>query len=305
LGFTPEVQALARQGMMMTIKSVGTGNNMLGKVLKNIMADKDKYLGNHAIVTAQVACSLATVLKWSSDTTFQKLTFAAFFHDIAITNNKLAQVENDKELSERVSEFTEDEVKRYRVHPAIATQVTSKFKEVPTDVDVIISQHHERPDGSGFPRKLVGDQIAPLAALFIISHDLVDRIFKHGNTNLAEFLTEYKAKYSVGRFGKILQVVDASAMGLDTSAPPAGATNPGPASTTSAPAAAAKPAATATPPTSAAKPAASSAAPAKPTAPSGQTPAAKAPAAAPASAANPAAPAAKPAAAAAQKPKAA
>ncbi len=214
LGFTPEVQALARQGMLMTIKAVGSGNSMLANIFRSIAADKDNYLGSHAILTAQLSCALATMLKWSSETTFQKLTFAAFFHDIAITNQTLAQISTIAELDTRQGEFTEDEIKKFKNHASIAVQVTSKFKEVPTDVDTIITQHHERPDGSGFPRGLTAENIAPLSLIFIIAHDLVNHVFFHGTEGIDKFLVEYKAKYPTGKFSKMLAQIDLGSMGL-------------------------------------------------------------------------------------------
>jgi HD-GYP domain-containing protein (c-di-GMP phosphodiesterase class II) len=208
LGFTPEVQALAKQGMVMTLKTIGTGTPMLSQIFKSVMAEKDKYSGNHAILTAQLACSLATLMKWSSESTFQKLTFAAFFHDIAITNNNLVQINSPEELEKRKAEFTKEEITTFKAHPLIGAQTTAKFKEVPPDVDVIISQHHERPDGTGFPRKLAGEKIAPLAALFIIAHDLVHEVLQNGSAGLPAYLENYKKQYPAGRFKKILDCVD-------------------------------------------------------------------------------------------------
>ena len=221
IGFTPEVQAIAKQGMMTTLKVIGSGKPQLAKILKSIVANKDKYVGSHAILTSQIACSLATKVQWSSETTFQKLTFAAFFHDMTITNNTLAQVKDLKELEARKSEFTEDEAKRYQAHPTIIPQLLVNFSEVPKDVDMIIAQHHEKPDGSGFPRGLSGNNISPLSTLFIIAHDLVDHIFANGMDKIEPFLADYKAQHSEGHFKKILAQIDLASLGLGPDSPAA------------------------------------------------------------------------------------
>lgn len=214
LGFTPEVMGLAKQGIFMTIKSIGPNPSQLNKIVKNILADKERYLGNHAIVTAQVACSLAALMEWHSETTYQKLTFAAFFHDIILQNNSLAKVLDLNELEQKVADFTADEVKRYKLHTAACAQIAANFKEVPSDVHLIISQHHEKPDGKGFPRGLTEKQLAPLAMVFIIAHDVVHHVFDHGPASLEGFLKAYKEKYSIGRFGKILAKLSAAELGL-------------------------------------------------------------------------------------------
>ena len=48
---------------------------------------------------------------------------------------------------------------------------------LPPDVDSIILEHHERPDGTGVPKQLTANQIKPLSSIFIFAHDIVDIIF--------------------------------------------------------------------------------------------------------------------------------
>ena len=265
IGFTPEVQALARQGMLTTLKTIGSGKPPLAKIVKGILAEKDKYIGSHAILTSQIACSLATSITWSSDTTFQKLTFAAFFHDMIITNNALAQIKDPVELERRKSEFTEEEYKRFNMHPAAIAQMITKFSEVPTDVDMIIAQHHEKPDGSGWPRKLQGQNIAPLSALFIIAHDIVDYIFENGTENIDAYFVDYKAKYSSGHFRKILAQMDLGKIGLGTDPGAGGASSVPSAAAAAGGAPAATPAAAAAAAAPAKAPAPAAASPAKTT----------------------------------------
>ena len=214
IGFTPEVQELAKQGMIATLRTVGNGKPSLSRILKGILLEKDKYIGSHAILTSQVACSLASSISWSSETTFQKLTFAAFFHDMLLTNNSLAQIKTMDELEKRKSEFTEDEMKRFKMHPILASQVIATFSEVPADVDMIISQHHEKPDGSGWPRRLEGPNISPLSSLFIVAHDIVDQIFTHGTKDMDKFYNQYREKYSSGHFKKILAQANLGSLGF-------------------------------------------------------------------------------------------
>ena len=49
------------------------------------------------------------------------------------------------------------------------------MSEIPPDVDNIIIQHHERPDGRGYPNGLRGDDI-PLAARIVHVADAYDAI---------------------------------------------------------------------------------------------------------------------------------
>ena len=207
LGFTAEVQQLAKENIRMTVKSIGS-NPRFSEILNRLNRDPDKYISSHSMMLAHVACCMATEMKWPSDTTFQKLTSAALCHDVVLNNHKLAAIKSLKELEEKKVQFTEKECEEFKKHPIAASGMIKRFSEMPADVDVIILQHHERPDGTGFPRKLTAARIAPLACLFIIAHDLVDYVFdKGGCYNIAEFIEHYKDMYNVGNFKKIVQAL--------------------------------------------------------------------------------------------------
>ena len=84
-----------------------------------------------------------------------------------------------------------------------------KMSEVPANVDIILAQHHERPDGSGFPRSLASNYIAPLSAVFIVAHDLADFVLSSGSDfKMASFLDQMRPHYNFGQFKKIFVVLE-------------------------------------------------------------------------------------------------
>lgn len=84
-----------------------------------------------------------------------------------------------------------------------------KFKEVPADTTEIVLQHHELPQGGGFPRGLVHKFIGNLAALFIIAHEVVGEIIEKGDKfDMFAFFDKYKGKYSQGKFREIIKAID-------------------------------------------------------------------------------------------------
>lgn len=207
LGFTPEIQELAKQGIQATMKVIGRSPR-LSNLMRTLVVDKDKYVASHSLQIAQIACGLAAAVDWGSETTFQKLSFASFFHDIMFTNQRLAGLATLSELEAHAMEFKASEIEQFKHHPIEIAHTVSQFKEVPSDVDAILLQHHERPDGTGFPRHLHGAQIAPLAAIFIVAHDLVQHVMRHGNGNLDRFIDEYRNRCNTGHFRKILDAVE-------------------------------------------------------------------------------------------------
>ena len=208
LGFTDEVQQVAKQGVQLALKAIGT-NPKLSQIIHAMGREKDKYISSHSMATAHVACAISASLNWPSGTTFQKLTYAAFFHDIGIRNQDLARVKGMDEFALRSANFSLDEAGAFKNHPLIGAEVIRRFSEIPPDVDLIISQHHERPDGTGFPKGLTGSYVAPLSCLFIVAHDLVDHMWDTGNApTIEKFFEDYQLKNSLGNFRKILASLD-------------------------------------------------------------------------------------------------
>ncbi len=207
LGFTKEIEFVARENVKLAVKAVGK-NPQLSKILMAFVTAKGNYISSHSIVVANVACALASRMDWPSETTFQKLSVAAIFHDIMLRNNTLAAIQDLKELERRQTEFTLEELQAYKEHPLKAAAIVQKFSEIPADVDTIIAQHHERPDGSGFPKGLTASQISPLSTLFIVAHELVQYVFdRNPKEGFRDFVEQYKGKYSMGNFKKVLSKI--------------------------------------------------------------------------------------------------
>lgn len=207
IGFNEEVQDLAKKNVELTLKTIGSNprlSDLIGKI-----TSEGSYISQHSTVLAHVACCVAKEMDWGSDATFSKLVLAAYMHDISLKEPGLAKVNTLRELEEKKSAFPPEEVKQYHLHPAKAADVVRSFKEVPSDVDIIVQQHHERPNGSGFPRGLLFNYISPLSSLFIVAHDLSQAIlFKRASFNLSSWVTEKKPFFNQGNFKKVMAALE-------------------------------------------------------------------------------------------------
>jgi HD-GYP domain-containing protein (c-di-GMP phosphodiesterase class II) len=210
IGFTPAVQKVIKTQVAITMRTMGSSPN-LKDLLAKITRSQAEYSGAHSTLTAYLACAIASQAGWGSESTFHKLNLAAFLHDVTLSNSKLAACETIRDVEERA--FTEQELKAFKEHPVQAAEVVKTFNEVPPDVDVIIAQHHERPGGNGFPRKLARTHIAPLSCVFIVAHDLA-RYLLSADPNLAQgaalrlFIEQARARYDSGQFKKALAAIE-------------------------------------------------------------------------------------------------
>ncbi|MES2856521.1 MAG: HD domain-containing phosphohydrolase, partial [Bdellovibrionota bacterium] len=203
IGFTEPVMALAKTHVEMAVKVIGKFPR-LHRIFEGSLFRNSNYTSRHSVMVAHVACAIASKLNWPSDSTFQKLIVASLLHDIALVRPEFCEIHNKADLDKAKERFSQAEHHAIETHPFAAADIVSKLHEIPADVFAVVSQHHERPDGSGFPRGMHATTIAPLAAVFIVAHELVDEVEAKGDKfEMIKFWEERAGSYSGGTFKKI------------------------------------------------------------------------------------------------------
>ena len=199
LGFTKEAQMIAKSSVQMTAKLIGS-KPKLSKILTDLKSKEGDYVSGHSISLGGLACALAHKLEWNSAGTYFKLSLAAFIHDITL-DDRLAKEGSLRDAS-LAGTFSSDDLIKIKLHTIHAADYVRKMNEIPSDVDQIVFQHHEKGDGSGFPRSLTSKFISPLATIFIVAHDLLDYLTRSGGETMEGFLEEYEHIYKSGNFRK-------------------------------------------------------------------------------------------------------
>lgn len=76
---------------------------------------------------------------------------------------------------------------------------------LPTDIDNIILNHHELPDGKGYPRGLSSMQISPISCIFILAEKISISMIRNGVRYVSqeEFIDSLEI-YNHGNFKKPL-----------------------------------------------------------------------------------------------------
>ena len=163
IGLSPQVVDLAHATVENTV-SLLRRHPQLDDLLSGLEASASGLFG-HSLLTSYLAYAIAHKTEWVSEQTLQKLTMASFLHDIMLDDESGFAMECDRELSQsNMSAVFYD-------HPIKTAEMARQIKGLPSDLDHIIMQHHERPDGLGFPRKMSCHSISPLAAVFIVAHE--------------------------------------------------------------------------------------------------------------------------------------
>lgn len=101
----------------------------------------------------------------------ESLALAALLHDIGISELPPSIQGKD------VQDMTSAEFEVYRTHPERSIKLLQKKRVTLDDVVFkIILQHHERPNGNGFPMGLAGKEILPEAQVLAIADAFTDLI---------------------------------------------------------------------------------------------------------------------------------
>lgn len=90
------------------------------------------------------------------------LAAAAMLHDLGVLHMA-------PQWRDRKNKVTGAERKHLAAHPITAMLMVREAKVYTPAVEAAVLEHHERLDGTGYPRGLVGDQISPLGRILMLA----------------------------------------------------------------------------------------------------------------------------------------
>jgi HD-GYP domain-containing protein (c-di-GMP phosphodiesterase class II) len=141
-------------------KSFGVTINILVAAIEM----RDPYTAGHQQRSANVACAIAQEMGLPEDI-IEGINIASTIHDIGNLSIPV-------EILTKPSKLTGKEYSLVKEHARVGFEMF-KDVELPWPLAEIIYQHHERMDGSGYPRKLKGDKILMEARVLAVA-DVVD-----------------------------------------------------------------------------------------------------------------------------------
>ena len=172
LGFDDQVFSHARLVNHATLTFM-KDNNAMADLLHKFGMYSGEGMG-HAMMVSMVSVMIGMKQDWVKPATLEKLGIGGFLHDVGKSKLPAGIVDMKYDRMNR------DEKVIYQSHAEIGFQLLSQSKAVPEDILLIIAQHHENSDGSGFPKGLKDFQISPLARVVSLANAFVDRIANEG-----------------------------------------------------------------------------------------------------------------------------
>ena len=172
----------------------------------NDISATDDYTFSHSVSTTVYSLLLAKELGYSRSM-LQKLAAGTILHD-------MGKVLLDKEVLFKVGQLTAEEFEYIKQHTVLGYQALKRYTNI-TELSRIISLlHHERMDGSGYPRGVKAGNLHEFARIVAIAdvYDALttDRCYrkKWPNEKAVNYLIEYSGtKFDAQLVGQFIQLV--------------------------------------------------------------------------------------------------
>jgi PAS domain S-box-containing protein/putative nucleotidyltransferase with HDIG domain len=134
-----------------------------------LVEQRDRYLAGHQERVTQLALAMAQRMGLDPDRC-HGLRLAALCHDIG-------KIHVPAEILSKPGRLSAAEFAMIKRHPHIGYEILNKI-DFPWPIAEIVRQHHERYDGSGYPRGLSGDSIRLEAQILGVA-DVVEAMMSH------------------------------------------------------------------------------------------------------------------------------
>jgi PAS domain S-box-containing protein len=171
LGVTREItdRKEAEQKLKNTLKSLRRAVGTTIQVLVSAVETRDPYTSGHQTRSAGLARAIATEMGLTQDK-IEGIRMAGSIHDIG-------KLSIPAEILSKPTKLSELEFALIKAHAQRGFEIL-KDVESPWPLAEIVYQHHERMDGSGYPRNLKGEEILIEARILSVA-DVVEAMASH------------------------------------------------------------------------------------------------------------------------------
>jgi PAS domain S-box-containing protein/putative nucleotidyltransferase with HDIG domain len=152
-----------------TLENLRKSFDTIIQVMVSAVEVRDPYTAGHQIRSADLACAIATEMGLPQEK-IDAIRMAGSIHDIG-------KLSIPAEILSKPTKLTEIEFSLIKEHALRGFEML-KDVESPWPLAKIVHQHHERMDGSGYPKNLKGEEILIEARILSVA-DVVEAIASH------------------------------------------------------------------------------------------------------------------------------
>lgn len=120
----------------------------------------ENYLVSHCLNSTILSLLMGAGLHYPLDD-LEKLGMAALFHDIGMVKH-LETIRQPVKLSP-------EDFKEVQTHPAFAVKMLERIPGIGPEITRCVEEHHERDDGTGYPKGLKEGQIHKISSIIAVA----------------------------------------------------------------------------------------------------------------------------------------
>jgi response regulator RpfG family c-di-GMP phosphodiesterase len=173
-GMDPALCEEAQTLVANTLNIVGENPNLF-ELLSMLQARGDQ-LYTHSLAVSVYSCLIAKKFGWTAAQTQYKLSIAGLYHDIGLKELPIELIAKSR------MHMNSEEIKLYETHTVRGRDLLLSMKELPGDLAQISFQHHESQAGTGYPLRISGLKIHPLAKMIRLADEFCERSFEENCT---------------------------------------------------------------------------------------------------------------------------
>jgi len=141
--------------------------NVAAMVWLTRIKDVDRYTAQHCVNVAILSMGLAQALEWPRER-IEMAGLSGMLHD-------LGKMKLDSRILNKKGRLTAEEYDHIKEHSRLGFQLLSEDERIPGRVAQAVLEHHERPDGTGYPTGCSTEVLDPLGVLVAVA-DAYDAI---------------------------------------------------------------------------------------------------------------------------------
>lgn len=156
-----------------------------------------------SVLTGYLTSLVIDKFPWKSVPVKEKAALASMLCDITLSKEDFIALREHEKHGTALDE-------RIRNHPADVSRLLSAKKDIiPSETITIIEQHHEMPDGKGFPAQIELHRFNQLSSIFIVCQKFTERLFDESfdYNKRHDIIAKMQATYKGRTFDKAMEAL--------------------------------------------------------------------------------------------------
>ena len=211
IGVSDAVIRLVGKVIDATVKNIESFDHF--KDVLQMFPFEQRDVAEKSVLILYVCEMIVKSLQWNSEITHKQLGLAAIVHDCFIESEELFHM--GEITSEEYNNLPEEMKKEFLEHPTKAATLASQFVGF-SNVEFLVEEHHELPNGKGFPGKKKVNKISGVSCTFIMAVNFVNQLAIHGISrgSMGKVISDLEKKYNIGFCKKIIKTLE-SCVGME------------------------------------------------------------------------------------------